>query len=79
MSKRTRHRNIVADIMGEYVAWGGPVITRAEARADMVSRGFTAREIDICVFGRRSVPAPADPAAHLAFHRQIMEMEAARA
>ena len=74
-SKRSTRTNAVQQVMAEYIAWGGPVITRAEAYADMKARGFDARAIDISVFGRQSVPAPADPAAHLAFFRQIQAME----
>jgi hypothetical protein len=29
-------RNIVTDLMNEYIAWGGPIVTRAEARADVI-------------------------------------------
>lgn len=68
----------VQAIMAEYVVWGGPTITRAVAYADMKARGFDARAIDISVFGRQSVPAPMDPAAHLDFFRRIQAMEAAR-
>ncbi len=68
-------RNIVTDLMNEYIAWGGPIVTRAEARADMLARGFDAKAIDVCVFGRRSVEAPADPAAHVAFLRQIQQLD----
>ena len=74
MSKRTATRNIVADLMGEYIAWGGPVVTRSEAMADMKARGFDARSIDVCVFARQAVAAPADPAANVALLRQIQAM-----
>lgn len=73
----TKRTNIIDQVMNEYVMWGGPVITRAEAYADMKARGFDARAIDISVFGRAAVPAPEDPAAHLDFFRRIQAMEAA--
>lgn len=73
-----KRSNIVSQVMNEYVMWGGPIVTRAEAYADCIAKGMTAHEADYCAFGRRSVPAPADPAAHVAFLRQIQAMEAAR-
>lgn len=73
--KNTARTNIVNDLMNEYVNWGGPVITRAVAREDCILKGFDHKAIDILVFGRQGVPAPADPAAHLAFHRQVQELE----
>lgn len=76
--KNTNRSNPVTAVMNEYIPWGGPVITRAEAYADMKARGFDAKAIDISVFGRQAIPAPEDPAAHLAFFRRIQEMEAAR-
>lgn len=71
-AKRT---SLIDQVMNEYVNWGGPIITRAVAREDCILKGFDAKAIDTLVFGRRSVPAPADPAAHLAFHRQVQELE----
>jgi hypothetical protein len=65
----------VQAVMNEYVIWGGPIVTRAVAYADMKARGFDARAIDISVFGRKAVEAPADPAAHLAFFRQVQALE----
>jgi hypothetical protein len=65
----------VQAVMNEYVMFGGPIITRAVAYADMKDRGFDARAIDISVFGRKSVEAPVDPEAHLAFFRQIQAMD----
>ena len=73
--KNTDSRNIIAKVMNEYVVWGGPIVTRAEAYADMTARGFDARAIDISVFGRQSVEAPENPEAHLAFFRQIQAMD----
>lgn len=67
-----KRSNPVQVVMDEYVMFGGPIVTRAVAYADMKDRGFDARYIDISVFGRQSVPA--DPAAHLAFFRQIQAM-----
>ena len=78
-NKRPAHRNIVQVFLGEYVMWGGPIVTRQVAYDDCIARGMTTREADICAFGRPSVPAPADPAAHAAFLVRINEMEAARA
>lgn len=72
--KNTKRTNLVAQVMDEYVMWGGPIVTRREAYADCIAKGMTPRESDYCAFGRRSVPAPADPAAHLAFLRQIQAM-----
>lgn len=72
--KNTGSRNIIDRILDEYVVWGGPIVTRREALADMRTRGFDARAIDISVFGRKSVEAPADPAAHVAFLREIQAM-----
>jgi hypothetical protein len=71
----TKRSNPVQQVMDEYVVWGGPTITRAEAYADMKARGFDARAIDISVFGRQSVEAPTDPAAHLDFFRRIQAMD----
>ncbi len=76
MNKNNR-RNIIDQVLDEYVVWGGPVVTRREALADMQSRGFDARAIDISVFGRKAVEAPADPEANVAFLRRIQVMEAA--
>lgn len=75
---RTRKLNAVERVMSEYIEWGGPIVTRAAAVADMQSRGFDARAIDYSVFMRRAVAAPADPEAHLAFLRDIQAMELAR-
>lgn len=74
MQTNTR-TNPVQAVMNEYVMWGGPIVTRAEAYADMKARGFDARAIDISVFGRAAVPAPEDPAAHLEFFRRIQAMD----
>lgn len=76
--KNTGSRDIVAQVMNEYVQWGGPIVTRIEAYNDCIAKGMTAREADYCAFGRQAVPAPADPAGHLAFLRQIQSLEAAR-
>lgn len=70
----TKRSNPVQQVMAEYVVWGGPIVTRAEAYADCKAQGFDARAIDMLVFGRNSVPAPADPAAHVAFLRQIQAL-----
>lgn len=72
--KNTRRTNIIDRVLDEYVNWGGPIITRREVLADVKAKGFSAREIDILVFGRTEVPAPADPAAHSAMHAQIVAM-----
>lgn len=71
----TKRQNPIDAVLDEYVVWGGPIVTRREALADMRTRGFDARAIDISVFGRQSVEAPADPAAHVAFLRRIQAME----
>lgn len=76
--KNNKRSNIVDLVMDEYIQWGGPVIQRRVALQDMRDRGFDARAIDISVFGRQAVPAPADPAGHLDFFRRIQAMEAAR-
>lgn len=68
------HKNAIDQVLDQYVMWGGPVVTRREALADCQAKGFNSREIDILVFGRQSVEAPADPAAHVAFLRQIQAM-----
>lgn len=69
-----KRSNPVEQVMNEYIVFGGPIVTRRVALEDMQARGFDARTIDISVFGRQSVPAPADPAAHLAFFRQIQAL-----
>jgi hypothetical protein len=69
-----KRSNPVQQVMDEYVIWGGPIVTRKVAYDDMQARGFDARAIDISVFGRKSVEAPADPIAHLAFFRQIQAL-----
>ena len=66
--------NVVAKVMNEYVVWGGPIVTRAEAHADCKAQGLDAKAIDILVFGRQAVPAPADPAANSALLAQIRAM-----
>lgn len=73
-----KRRSIIDDVLDEFVVWGGPTITRREALADCRERGFDAKAIDVLVFGRRQAPAPADPAAELAFFRRIQEAEFAR-
>jgi hypothetical protein len=75
--KNTKRIDPVTAVMNEYVVWGGPIVTRREALADMQSRGFDARAIDICVFGRKAVEAPENPEQHVAFLRQIQAMELA--
>lgn len=67
-------RNLIDQVLDQYVVWGGPVVTRREALADCRSKGLDAKAIDISVFGRREVPAPSDPAAHVAFLRQIQAL-----
>lgn len=71
MKTTARRPNIIDRILDEYVVWGGPIVTRREALADMQARGFDARAIDISVFGRQAVEAPENPEAHVAFLRQI--------
>lgn len=66
-----RARGALAEVLGEYVCWGGPIVTRAEAYRDGKARGFDARMLDYTVFGRPAVEAPADPAVHLAFLSRI--------
>lgn len=73
--KTTARRNIIDQVLDEYIPWGGPVVQRRVALADMQARGFDAKAIDISVFGRNAVPQPIDSAAHLAFFRRIQEME----
>lgn len=69
-----KRRNPVQQVMDEYVVWGGPIVTRAEAYADCIAQGMDARQADYCAFARKAVPTPADPAANLAFLRQIQAM-----
>lgn len=76
MGMKTNRRSILDQVLDEYVVWGGPIITRREALADCKAKGFGAKAIDVLVFGRREVDAPADPAAHVACLRQIQAMEA---
>lgn len=76
--KNTKRTNILDVVLDEYVPWGGPIVQRRVALADMQSRGFDAKAIDISVFGRKAVAAPADPSAHLAFFQQIQAMESYR-
>lgn len=73
--KNTSRRNIIDLVLDEYVNWGGPVVTRREALADAKLRGFTDREIDIAIFGRRTVEAPADVVANVAFLSRIRQLE----
>jgi hypothetical protein len=70
----SKRSNPVQQVMDEYIVWGGPIVQRKVALADMKDRGFDARAIDISVFGRNAVDAPADPAAHLDFFRRIQAM-----
>lgn len=74
MKNTGSRKNIIDVVLDQYVVWGGPIVQRREALADMRAKGFDAKAIDICVFGREDVPAPADPAAHVAFLRQIQAM-----
>ena len=67
----------VSAFLGEYVAWGGPIVTRAEAYADAVRSGFSRQAIDWLVFARAAVSAPDDPAAESAWLREIVAAEAA--
>jgi hypothetical protein len=64
-------RNLVQEFMDEYIAWGGPVIRRSVALADLQARGFDREAIDVLVFARQAVPAPEDPEAHLAVFREM--------
>lgn len=73
--KNTSRRNSIDSILDEYVNWGGPVVTRREALADARLRGFTDREVDIAIFGRRTVEAPADIAGNVAFLARIRQFE----
>lgn len=66
-----RRPTIIDRLMAEYVVWGGPVVTRAEALADCKAQGLDAQAIDVLVFGRAAVPAPDDPAAHSEMLRRI--------
>lgn len=75
MKNNDRRSNIVQDFLNEYVAWGGPIVTRKMAYDDAILSGFTAREADYMAFGRKAVDAPADPAAHVEFLRQIQFAE----
>lgn len=68
----------VSAFMAEYVAWGGPIVTRANALADAQLRGFNAREIDLGVFARRAVEAPENPAEHIAFLHAIQQRDGLR-
>ena len=58
-------------LMNEYVVWGGPIVTRAVALADCREQGISDKGIDVLVFGRQAVPAPADPEAHVAMLAHI--------
>lgn len=66
--------NPVQAVMNEYIVWGGPIVTRKMAYDDAIASGFTAHQADYMAFGRRAVDAPADPAADVAFLRQIQAM-----
>jgi hypothetical protein len=70
-----KDRNLVTEFMNEYVAWGGPIVTRKVAYDDCILKGFTAHQADFMAFGRKAVEAPADPAGHLAFLRRIQMAE----
>lgn len=65
--------NAITALMNEYVNWGGPIVTRAQAYRDGRLRGFTARELDYAVFARKAVDAPDDPEWHVAFMDRIRE------
>lgn len=71
---QVKRSNPVQQVMDEYIVFGGPIITRKVAYDDCIAQGFTAHEADYIAFARTAVPAPADPAAHLAFFRQIQSM-----
>lgn len=66
-----RRPTVIDQLMGEYVEWGGPVVTRAEAYRDGKARGYSHRLLDWTVLARPAVAAPEDPAEHLAFLRRI--------
>lgn len=68
---KTSTRSLIDQVMDEYVVWGGPIVTRKMAYDDAIASGFTAHQADYMAFGRKAVDAPADPAAHVAFLRQI--------
>ena len=72
--KNNERRHIVDLVLDEYVVYGGPIITRRELLSTLREQGASAKFIDFWVFGRTSVPAPVDPAAHLAMHRQTVAM-----
>lgn len=71
----TRRPTIIDDFMAEYIAWGGPIVTRARAVEYARKLGLTDKEIDSAVLSRRPVPAPADPAQHAAWLTEIERME----
>lgn len=75
MKNTGRRSSIVTDFTNEYVAWGGPIVTRKMAYDDAIASGFTASQADYMAFGRKAVEAPADPEAHVAFLRQIQFAE----
>lgn len=73
----TRRTTAVDALMAEYVNWGGPIITRAEAYRSAVAEGITGPQLDYVIFSRTAVPAPEDPAEQLEFHRRVEAMRAA--
>lgn len=72
--KNNDRRNIIDQVLDEYVVWGGPIIQRRYVLEDVRAKGFDAKAIDYIVFGRTEVAAPEDPEAHLAMHRSIQAM-----
>jgi hypothetical protein len=69
--KTAARRTAVTAIMSEYVMWGGPIVTRAEAARDCQLRGFSHGMLDYTVFSRPAVEAPEDPEMHSDFLRRI--------
>lgn len=67
--------NPMTSLMNEYIVWGGPIVTRAEAVKDAQLRGLSAKCIDISIFGRKAVDAPECPEWHVDFLRQIQQMD----
>jgi hypothetical protein len=72
MKTAARRTNIIDTVLDEYVNWGGPIIQRRVVLADLrADGGYSDKAIDALVFGRTQVPAPADPAWNLEFHRAV--------
>lgn len=71
MKNSKRSTSPVTIVMNEYVNWGGPIVTRAEAYRDGQLRGYSPRMLDYTVFARTAVETPENPEWHVDFLHRI--------